>query len=602
MALRDKLENLPLQPGVYLFKNAQGRTIYIGKAKSLRHRVRSYFQESRARDYKTEKLVGEIADLECIVTDSELEALILESNLIKENKPSYNVLLRDDKNFPYIKLTVNEPYPRAFIVRKVERDGALYFGPFLPASLAREMLKLIEKYFLIRNCDIHIDGKLERPCLDYYIKRCLGPCVAGLCTKEQYDRAVQEVKLFLEGRVATLVESLERKMAEAAERQNFELAAYYRDSIARIRAVGEKQKMILHSMGDADIFGYKREGELLALEVFTMRAGKVVGRREFFWEDLSDFDPSEFMRAMLQQYYHQDSFVPAEIVVPVEVGERELLEAWLSEKRGEPVRIFKPEGGEKRELLSLVEKNAAIAFQARFKAGGPEGEKLLEGLKKALMLDRLPRRIECFDISNIQGSDSVGSVVVCDDGEMNKSEYRRFAIKTVRGADDFASIHEVVSRRYRRLLDEGKRLPDLVLIDGGVGQLGAAARALDELGLGDLPLAAIAKREELIYLRGRDRPLRLDKTSPLLRLIQRVRDEAHRFALSYHRKRREMRDFASALDEIPGVGPKRKEKLLRNFGSLDEIKRASVEELRPYVGEETARRIAEHFRKAGDLS
>lgn len=596
MALKENLEHLPAKPGVYLFKNQRGEIVYIGKAKLLRNRVRSYFHESRTFDPKTERLVGEIADLEYIITDNELEALLLEGNLIKQNKPPYNMLLKDDKSFPYIKLTVNEPFPRVFITRRIEQDGALYYGPFLPAGLARETLRLIEKYFLIRNCNIPIDGKLDRPCLDYYIKRCVGPCVASLCTKEEYDQAVQDVKLFLEGKNEDLARSLEEKMLAAAERENFELAAYYRDSIRRIEALGEKQKMIIHSMNDADIFGYHQEGNLLALQVFAMRGSRIVGRREFFWEDLISFNFQEFISTALRQYYLNDTYIPNEIYIPGDFEDRSLIEQWLSGRKGHKVRILHPKRGEIHQLLELVTKNARLAFENRFRVIKPKNGYLLQELQKALSMPTPPNRIECFDISNIQGTDSVASLVVFEDGEAKKSDYRKFQVKTVTGADDFASIYEVVYRRYKRLLDEGKRPPDLVLIDGGLGQLHAAAKALDELDLSHQPLASIAKKEEIIFVRGLEhQPIQLDKTSPVLHLVQRVRDEAHRFAVSYHTKRRAMRDFTSELLLIPGVSEKRKDKLLRNFGSLERIKNATVEELIPFVGRKQAQEIINYF-------
>jgi excinuclease ABC subunit C len=601
--LQTKLANLPSEPGVYLFKSEKEKVLYVGKAKSLKNRVRSYFQESRNLDVKTRRLVERIADLELIVTDSEMEALILESNLVKQNQPPFNVLLKDGKNFPYIKLTINEPYPRAFITRTVERDGALYYGPFLPSSLAYDTLKLIEKYFLARNCDIEIDGKRDRPCLDYYIKRCLGPCVAGLTTKEEYDQAVKDVRLFLEGKSEALLQSLEQKMLAAAEGQRYELAAYYRDSMAKIRALGERQKMIMHSMNDADIFGYHQEGCLLALQVFAMRGSRVVGRREFYWEDLISFDPKEFISTTLKQYYVNDTYVPSEIYVPDDFDEHALIEQWLSDRKGQRVKIIQPKRGDKLRLLELVTRNAKIAFDNRFRVMRAKNEQVLEELRQALALSAPPQRIECFDISNIQGTDSVASVVVCENGEMNKGRYRRFKIKTVEGADDFASMYEVVYRRYKRLLAEDREhMPNLVLIDGGIGQLHAAVNALADLGLADQPVASIAKREELLYVPGREQdPIRLDHTSPALHLVQRIRDEAHRFAVTYHRKRRALRDFSSELLDIPGVGERRKAKLLRNFGSLERVKHATVQELTPFVGPKHAQTIVYYFSKQREL-
>ena len=611
MTLDDKLKNLPLAPGVYLHKDAGGKIIYVGKAKNLRNRVRSYFQSSRNHDAKTRELVRRIKDLEYIVTDTEVEALILEANLIKKHKPRYNVLLKDDKQYPHLKLTINEPFPRVFITRRLLKDGALYFGPFLPGSLARRTIELIHKTFQLRTCDIVIDGKLPRPCLEYHIKRCLGPCVKSLCTKEQYKEAVTDVRLLLEGKNKELAEQLQERMWQAAERESYEQAAKYRDLGKTIVFLAEQQKMATQPDRDVDVFGYHREGARLALQLFTIREGKVIGRREFFWEDLSegdDFDPAAFLGEVLAQYYTTD-YVPLEIHVPQDFADRPLLETALSERRGRKVRILDPKRGQKRELVELVTKNALISFEQRFRVLKPDLERVLEELQETLELPRLPARIECFDISHIQGAENVAGMVVCDNGQMNRAEYRHFKIKTVEGADDFASMREAVSRRYARLLDEGKPLPDLVLIDGGLGQLNAAAAALNELNLEALPLVSVVKPPKRhndishLLIRGREHdPVQMEARSPALRLIQRIRDETHRVAITYHRKRREIRDFTSELTAIPGVGDKRKQKLLRNFGSVVRIAKATIEELKPYVGEETAREIFAHFQKQKSLA
>jgi excinuclease ABC subunit C len=599
--LRAKLENLPLSPGVYLYKDDTGKTIYVGKARSLRNRVRTYFQESRPFDVKTEKLVSETADLECIVTDNEVEALILESTLVKKNQPRYNVNLKDDKSFPYLKLTVNEPYPRIFITRRIKKDGALYFGPFLPASYARETMKLVNKYFKLRTCNLEIDGTLPRPCLDYQMKRCLGPCVQGLCTREEYSRAVGDVKLLLSGKTDELIRQLQRRMNEAADNLFYEAAAMYRDWIAMVREMSERQKMILEGQDDTDLFGYFQEGSRLALEVFAMRGGRVVGRREFYWEDLLSFDPNEFFSSALKQYYLQDTFTPKEIFIPVDIEDAEVLEAWLTERKGSRVHVRSPKRGLKAGLLDLVMRNASMSFETRFRILKPKGEEVLRPLQEALGLDALPRRVETFDISHVQGSDTVASMVVCENGQMKKAEYRKFRIESVKGPDDFASMREVVHRRYESLLeeDEGK-LPDLILIDGGRGQLSAAVAALDDLGLENQAVAAIAKKEEVLFVKGReDHPIELPRESAVLHLIQAMRDEAHRFAVSYHRRRREMRDLTSELDEIPGIGEVRKKVLLRAFGSLERVKQAKYEELAPYVGPRAAAQILEYFKAAG---
>src|SRR6266516_543700 len=595
--LEKKLENLPASPGVYIYKNDRGKVIYVGKARSLRSRVRSYFQESRPLDPKTDRLVSEIAGLEYILTDNEVEALILESTLVKQHQPRYNVHLKDDKSFPYLKLTVNEPYPRIFITRRIKKDGALYFGPFLPASYARRTIKLVNKYFKLRTCNLEIDGTLPRPCLDYQMKRCLGPCVSGLCSKAEYDRAVEDVKLLLSGKTDQLIRELELRMAEAAERLNYEAAAIYRDWITMVQDMSERQKMILAGQDDADLFGYFQDQSRLALAVFAMRGERVVGRREFYWEDLLSFDPGEFFSSALKQYYLQDTFTPKEIYIPVDIEEADVLEAWLTERRGSRVYIRSPKRGSKAGLLDLVMRNAQMCFDMRFRVLKPRGEQVLKPLQEILCLSSLPRRIETFDISHIQGSDTVASMVVCENGDMKKSDYRKFIVESVKGPDDFASMREVVHRHYENVLeeDEGK-LPDLILIDGGKGQLAAAAAALEDLGLESQPVAAIAKKEEVLFVKGReDLPIHLPMESPVLHLIQTMRDEAHRFAVTYHRKRRDLRDYHSELDEIPGIGEVRKKVLLRAFGSLERVRQARYEELAPYVGPRAAARILDYF-------
>ncbi len=610
LALEEKLKNLPVAPGVYLHKDEAGKIIYVGKAKNLRNRVRSYFQSGRGHDRKTRELVKRIADLEFIVTDTEVEALVLESNLIKQHKPRFNVLLKDDKQYPHLKLTINEPFPRVMITRKVNRDGALYFGPFLPASLARRTIDLINRTFQLRTCDIEIDGRLPRPCLEYHIKRCLGPCVKGLCAPAEYQEAVRDVRLLLEGKNRELADQLESRMSQASEEMRFEMAAKYRDLRKTVLAIAEQQKMATSPDRDVDIFGYYREGARLALQLFTMREGKVVGRREFFWEDLpeDDFDPSAFLSDVLAQYYSTD-YVPLEIHVPVDFADREVLEKALTERRGRRVRIFDPQRGQKREMIDLVEKNAKLAFEQRFRVLKPDMERVLEELQEVLELPRFPARIESFDISNISGAENVAGMVVCENGKMNRAEYRKFRIKTVEGSNDVASMREAVYRRYRRQLEERKPLPDLVMIDGGKGQLGAAADAMRELDLEAIPMIGVVKpprrHNEVSHLliKGREHePVFLDSHSPVLRLIQMIRDETHRTAVSYHRKRRELRDFTSELTAIPGVGEKRKTRLLRNFGSIQRVSNASVAELSPFVGRRTAEDVVEHFTRQRALA
>lgn len=609
MEIEEKLKEIPTSPGVYLHKDAAGKVIYVGKAKNLRSRVRSYFR-ARPFDRKTDALVGNISDLEFIVTDNEAEALILEATLVKQYKPRYNIKLQDDKSYPHLKLTVNEPFPKVVITRRIQKDGALYFGPFLPAALARRTIDVINRTFQLRTCDIEIDGKAPRPCLEYHIKRCLGPCVKGLCTPEQYQEAVRDVRLLLEGRNKELADTLEQRMMQASDETHYELAAKYRDLRKTVNKLSEQQKMATTSESDVDIFGYYREGNRLALQLFTMRERHIVGRREFFWEDLPDegFDPAGFLSDVLAQYYATD-YVPREIYVPVDFENRELLEKALSKRKGKRVRIYFSQRGEKRDMIDLVDKNAKLAFEQRFRILKPDMKLVLEELQETLELPRLPARIESFDISHIQGAENVAGMVVCENGKMNRSEYRKFRIRGVDGANDVASMREVVTRRYRRLLDEGRPLPDLILIDGGKGQLNGAAEAMRDLGLDAVPMVGIVKpplrHNEVAYLllKGReDEPIYLDPHSLILRLLQMIRDETHRFAVTYHRKRRELRDFTSELTAIPGVGEKRKGRLLRHFGSIQRVAKASVIELTPFVGRKTAQDIADHFERQRALA
>jgi excinuclease ABC subunit C len=605
MSLEEKLSNLPTQPGCYLFRDKKAKVIYVGKAKNLRNRVRQYFHTDRANVFRTSDLIARIHDVDLIVTDNEIEALALESNLIKKHKPIFNVLLKDDKQYPHIKIT-SERAPRAMIARKILKDGASYYGPFLPISLAWNTLDLINKNFQLRTCTMEIDGKADRPCLEYHIKRCLGPCVSRLCSLEQYGEAVRDVDLLLQGKTDDLEADLKRRMKEASDELMFEAAARARDQLKTIVKLGEQQKMMVISREDIDIFGYYREATLLALSLFTMREGKVVGKREFYWEDISDpFEPGAFIGQALKQYYTAGDYAPGEIYVPVDFEDRALLEEYLSTQRGRRVHIVAPQRGVKRDLIDLVEKNARLNFDQRFRMQRPDMQKVLDELRETLELPTVPDRIESFDISNIQGAENVASMVVCEHGAMKKSDYRKFKVRSVEGrADDFQSMYEVVGRRYSRLLRETRPLPDLVLIDGGKGQLAAAARALHELGLEALPTASIAKREELLFVKGKEEPIRIDHHSPVLHLIQMIRDETHRFAVTYHRQRRTMRDFESELTSIPGVGDKLKSRLLRNFGSLKRVSEASFDELKPFVGPAGARRIIEHFanlREAGEL-
>ena len=610
MTLAEKLKQLPIAPGIYLHKNAAGKIIYVGKAKSLRNRVRQYFQSSRNMDPKTRRMVKLIDDFEFIVVDNEVEALVLESNLIKKHRPRFNVLLKDDKQYPHLKLT-NEPYPKAVITRKIVRDGSHYYGPFLPAALARKTLDLINRAFQLRTCEIEIDGKLPRPCLEYHLKRCLGPCVKGLCTLEEYQEAARDVRTLLEGKNKELARDLEQRMWRFSDEGKFELAAKYRDLRQTVLALGEEQKMATTADRDVDIFGFYRERQRLALQLFTMREGRIVGRREFFWEDLPDddsFDVSDFLGEVLTQYYTTD-YVPLEIHVPQDFEDRETLEKALTERRGRRVRIFDPKRGRNRDLVHLVETNAKIAFEQRFRVLKPDAEKVLGELQELLEVGHFPQRIESFDISNISGSENVAGIVVFENGKPARSEFRRFIIKSVEGANDFASMHEAVFRRYKRILDEQKPLPQVVFIDGGKGQLSAAAAAMQDLELTAITLVGLVKpprrHNEISHLliHGReDAPIPFDRNSLAFRLILQIREETHKTAVQYHRKRREMRDFTSELSEIPGIGEKRKMRLLRQFGSIERIAKASVEELKPFVGSKAADEIMRHFEKQRSMA
>ena len=610
VTIEEKLQTLPTKAGIYLHKNTSGKIIYVGKAKNLRNRVRSYFQASRNLDYKTRQLVKQITDFEFIVVDSEVEALVLESNLIKKHKPRFNVMLKDDKQYPHLKMT-NEPFPKVVITRKIVRDGANYYGPMLPASLARKTLDLVNRAFQLRTCDIEIDGKLSRPCLEYHLKRCLGPCVKGLCTQGEYQEAAGDVKTLLEGKNKELAADLEQRMWRFSEDGKYELAAKYRDLRNTVIALGEQQKMAYTAERDVDIFGFYREEQRLALQLFTMREGRIVGRREFFWEDLPEddsFDASEFLGEVLIQYYSTD-YVPLEIHVPNDFEDRAALEKLLTERRGRRVRIFHPKIGEKRHLVELVETNAKIAFEQRFRVLKPDSQKVLEELQEVLELSHFPDRIESFDISNISGSENVAGIVVFDNGKPAKNLYRRFIIKTVDGQDDFASMHEAVLRRYKRILDEGGQLPRLIFIDGGKGQLSAASAAMNLLDLEQIMLVGLVKppkkHKEISHLlvRGReDEPIPFERNSLAFRLILQIREETHKTAVEFHRKRREKRDFTSELSEIPGIGEKRKMKLLKEFGSIERIAKLSVADMAPFVGKKAAADIVEHFSRQRSLA
>jgi excinuclease ABC subunit C len=681
MDLLAKIRTIPTSPGCYLYKNAEGEVIYVGKAKNLRARVRSYFLEANQMNAKTGSLMREAVDVDYITVANEHEALALENNLIKQRKPRFNILLRDDKTYPYIKLTLGDRYPKVFVTRRLRKDGSAYFGPYFPGNLAHRLVDLIHRSFLIPSCKVDLSRYHPRACLQYYIKRCLGPCVDGLTTPEIYKQTIRDVQLFLDGKPSELETRLTARMEEAAELEQFELAARLRDQIITVHQMNDKQRIATADNEDADVFGFHYEQGMLAVNLFHMRAGKIVDRRDLFWEDLPEFvdetdaadnagagsvaassqqvssdpcaepeteevlpclepdpsrpapeitadspvseehsvlleptdsepspigtvqpatentfSPTAFFSSLLKQLYLDRGYVPRSVLVPVDFPDRSVLAELLSERTGHKIEILAPQRGEKRSLVDLVCLNAKQSYDQRFRVMQPGMKAIQEALQDALTLEELPRRIECFDISHIQGAETVASMVVWEDGAMKKSDYRKFQVKTVTGVDDFASMREVVRRRYSRLLADKKAFPSLVLIDGGLGQLHAAADALAEIGIQTQPLASIAKREEIIYVHGQESdPVVLDRRSPVLHLVQKIRDESHRFAVTYHRKRREMRDRDSELDSIPGVGPRTRQRLLEHFGSVRGIRQASPDALTAVVNAATAEKIRKYF-------
>jgi excinuclease ABC subunit C len=623
--LKEQIARLPEQPGVYIYSNTAGETIYVGKARALRDRVRNYLGADRT-DPKTNALLDEVSRLEVIVTDSVVEALALENNLIKQRSPKFNILLRDDKTYPFLQLTTNESCPRVLVARRVERDGSLYAGPFMPAQLARKTMSLTHRLFGIRSCNEVINGKRGRPCLEYDIKRCIAPCVDTICSPEEYGRAVQLTALFLEGRNEELIKNLKSRMTDASDHERFEEAAQLRDAIKTVQTLQDRQqKMATTEFGHRDVFGVKRGPAGVVVQAFQVRNGRVVERIELGSEDaIVGTSDAEVLGAALQQFYEL-RLAPPEIHVPVDPDEHEALESWLSSRAGRKVHIVAPQRGEKRGLVELATRNAALAYQTRFNQTIAAHYDALETLQAVLKLPSLPRRIECFDISTIQGSETVASMVVCEDGRMRRSDYRKFRIRgetqrlrprraedeEIRGEasalarggggapppvnNDFAAMHEVVQRRYRKMLEQGGPYPDLVVIDGGKGQLEAAYQALEELGLANLVAVGIAKKEELLYTRDHVDPIALAANDPALLLIQQIRDEAHRFAVTFHRRARTMRDLQSELDHVPGIGPRRRKTLLTTFGSVAGVRRATREELSAVVGAKVADAVLAFF-------
>ena len=636
MDLQQKIRSLPQRPGVYLYKNAEGEVIYVGKAKNLRSRVGSYLLESSQANRKTGSLMREAVDVDYIQVANEHEALALENNLIKQRKPRFNILLRDDKTYPYVKLTLGERHPKVFVTRRLRKDGSQYFGPYFPGNLAYRIVDLIHRSFLIPSCKVDLNRYHPRPCLEFYIKRCMGPCVENNVAPETYREAIRDVQLFLEGRENELEDRLKGRMADAAMNEQYELAAKFRDQLVTVHQLQEKQRIASADDGDADVFGYHFEKEMLAVGQFHMREGKIVDKRDFFWEDLPElifeastedtspepepgvslsehdappstsvnsapagaepFSPAVFFAAFLKQLYLDQPYVPRTILVPLEFPDRAALASVLTEQSGRKVEILAPQRGDKRSLVDLVGTNAKQSYDQRFRTLQPSKNAIATALQDALGMADIPTRIECFDISHIAGAETVASMVVWENGDMKKADYRKFKVKTVAGVDDFASMHEVLVRRYSKLQANDEPFPSLILIDGGLGQLHAAYAALESIGVVLQPLASIAKREEVIYVYGQeDDPVVLDRRSPVLHLVQRIRDESHRFAINYHRKRREMRDRDSELLEIPGVGPTTRKRLIEHFGSLRGIKAAGPDALKAVVNAATAEKIRAYF-------
>ena len=598
--LKEVAWELPSLPGVYQFLGAGGQVLYIGKAKSLRDRVRNYFSSEALADSKRGGLLREARSISDIVVSNEKEALALENNLIKEHQPKYNVLLRDDKTYPYIKLT-REKYPRVYVTRRLKKDGSTYFGPYFPGNLAHRLVHLVHRHFKVPSCSIDLRRNHPRPCLEYHIQRCWGPCVRGLVSDERYQRAAKDVKAFLGGRRKELVHDLRARMLEASEALEFEKAAGLRNLVSTVEEITERQRMAAAEGRDMDIYGIHAEPPLVAANIFHVRNGRVVDRRELYWEEIESFDMAEFLESLLPQVYLGQRHAPSLVRVPARFNGMAALAELLSEKRGRKVDIAVPLRGSKKALLDLVVTNARHCFEQRFRVRKPSKARISEAWREALNLpppedeNRIVNRIECFDISHTQGTEVVASMVVWEDGRMKKSDYRKFIVGR-QANDDFAAMREVVGRRYARLRKAGKPFPSFVLVDGGLGQLHAAAAALEQLGAAAQPLAAIAKRDETLYVHGQeDEPIRLDRFNPILHTIQQIRDEAHRFAITFHRQRRSKRTLRSELLEIHGVGAATARKLLRSFGSVAGVRASTLEDLAAAVGDRRARAIRAHF-------
>lgn len=587
-ALVERLRSLPDRPGIYVFKGERGKPLYVGKAKSLRKRAANYLQP--VGDPRLSSMLAEAADLEFVVTDSEAEALLLENNWIKRKRPRYNVLLRDDKTYPYLKLTVGEEWPRIAFTRSIRDDGAEYFGPFLPGGLARKAIKLVQKLFEVRVCRLEIDGSLPRPCLYHDMHRCLGPCVAGLTGPEEYREAVEQARLFLAGRNDELVRRLRRDMWQAAEETDYERAARLRDTLAEIEAISERRKLSSVGGEDVDVYGVHVAGGNAAVTILVMRGGQVLDRRELFWEGMGDVEPERLLDELLPQVYDRTTFIPKEVHLPVPIEGADALADWLSEKKGERVYLRLPARGVKADRVALARRNAELAHKRRFRGDERESPGAA-ALARHLHLLEPPRRIEGFDVSHFQGGETVASLVVWEEGRILKRDYRSFNIRGLVGPDDFAAMRQAVDRRYRRRLEETGDLPDLILVDGGRGQLNVALAALAELGVEETPIVGLAKREEELYLPDRPEPLRLRRDDAGLQLLMRIRDEAHRFAVSRHRRRRSKRTLTSRLDEIPGIGPRRRKLLVQRFGSVEGARQAGLAELQAALGAKVGERV-----------
>lgn len=611
--IQAQLNTLPRKPGIYMMRDVNGKVLYVGKAVNLRDRVRSYFHASAWENPKIRALVSEIGALDFIVTDSELEALILEANLIKEHRPRYNVRLKDDKRYPYIKITWAEPFPKVLITRRMEQDGSRYFGPFTSSHAVHQTLDLLRKSFPYLTCNRQITGRDPRPCLYYEIKLCLGPCI-GAATQEEYRAMIRSLIRFLEGHSEEVIADLQRRMISAAEALDFERAALLRDQLQAVERVVEKQKIVSSTGADQDVVAFAREGSDACVQVFFIRGGRLLGREYFVLEGAQDEDAREVMAAFLKQFYEEAAYIPSEVLLPEEIEEALIIEQWLRQRRGDTVTLTVPRHGQKRDLVALATENAAetlAALRAQWQADTHKQEQALAEIQEALNLPRPPTRIECYDISTLQGAETVGSMIVFEHGVPRKSGYRRFIVRNVAGQDDYASMREILERRFRRWQTAtsgellGSRdvkgwaqLPDLLVVDGGKGQLGVAVEVLQAFDLLEqVPVVALAKEREEIFLPGKPDPIMLPPRSQGLFLIQRVRDEAHRFAIAHHEMRRRRAGSASQLDAIPGVGPARRKALLKAFGSIEAIRAASIEELAavPGIPKKVALTIKEHL-------